>query len=389
MIKVILKKNREKPVRQRHPWIFSGAIDKVEGAIERGCPCAVYAFGREYLGEGYFNPDSSIAVRMTLFGKGAFDDAALIERIKTAVAARKEILDNRTTVFRLVNSEGDFLPGLIVDRYAEGLCVQILTAGMERRRTALVKALVEFCQPAFIYERSDAEARQQEGLEPAEGCLYGESPGPLVVAENGLKFEVDPAHGQKTGFYSDQRVNRALLASYAADRAVCDCFCYSGGFTCNALAGGARTVLAVDASGPAIETAGRNVSLNGFDAGRCSFQTADVFGFLRSPGRTFDCIILDPPKFARHQADVEKAARGYKDINLLAMRNMAPGGLLFTFSCSQAIDRKLFRQIAFAAATDSGRSVQVLHTLSQPADHPVDIAHLEGEYLKGLVLRII
>jgi 23S rRNA (cytosine1962-C5)-methyltransferase len=387
MLKIILKKNREKPVRQRHPWIFSGAIDKVEGSIERGCPCGVYASGGEYLGEGYCNPDSSIAVRILVFGKGTFDDNLFIERIKTALAARNTILDERTTVCRLVNSEGDFLPGLIVDRYGPGLCIQILTAGMERHRTVIVKALVEFCQPAFVYERSDADARQQEGLEAAEGCLYGVLPGPILIAENGLKFEVDLAQGQKTGFYSDQRVNRALLSSYAANRSVCDCFCYTGGFTCNALAGGARSVMAVDASGPAIETARRNAGLNGFAPDRCSFQIADVFGFLRDPGRTFDCIVLDPPKFARHQADVEKAARGYKDINLLAMRNLAPGGLLFTFSCSQAIDRKLFRQIVFAAATDSGRSAAVLHTLSQPADHPVNIAHLEGEYLKGVVVR--
>ncbi|MDR2693267.1 MAG: class I SAM-dependent rRNA methyltransferase [Chitinispirillales bacterium] len=432
-----LKPGKDKPVRNGHPWIFSGAVARVDGEINL-CDrlCTVYNANGERLGIGYYNDKSTIRVRMlsvdtaddTAVNTAVNTDKGLSKRsggksVPLSVSTRpalpltftandlrnrvRQSIDTRkrngalteyanggnTDSCRLVNSEGDFLPGLIVDKYGPGLCIQIGTAGMECWRGAIIDALLDIVNPAFIYERSDTASREREGLSVSEGLIAGALPETLVITENGVRYRADLRDGQKTGFFFDQRENRALLRRYAAGRNVCDCFSYSGGFAINAALGGAASVVAVDSSEDAGACLSENARLNGV-SGAVRFLKSDAFAFLRRlcPGggddAPIDLLILDPPKFARHHGDVDRAARGYKDINLAALRALAPGGLLFTFSCSGAVDPYLFRQIVFGAAADARRGVQILHVLTAGPDHPVSIAHLEGEYLKGLVLRV-
>jgi 23S rRNA (cytosine1962-C5)-methyltransferase len=324
---------------------------------------------------------------MLSWGDDPFSRKVLSERIRHAVACRYQLLDTTTDSCRLINSEGDFLPGLIVDRFSDGLVLQILTAGMERMRNDIAEELVRWCTPHFIFERSDSDARKREGLRPSDGTVYGTPPPTVTILENGLRYSVDIAKGQKTGFFFDQRENRKLLRLYTDGKRVADCFSYNGGFSLNALAGGAQHVTAVDQSVAALELLERNVINNGFEAGLVVTVNADVFSWLRETEGHYDCVILDPPKFARHPGETARASRGYKDINLMACRKITPGGIIFTFSCSHAVDGRLFRQIVFGAAADSGRRFQLLHTLSAGPDHPVNLAHREGEYLKGLALR--
>ncbi len=385
---VHLKKGRERSVIQGNPWIFSGSIARISGdAPFPGTACAVLAASGAPLGYGYYNSNSAITVRMLTRTAEPYSARSLRRAILHAVALRNDLLSEETDSCRLINSEGDFLPGLIVDNYGSGCVIQILTAGMEQMREEIIASLVEACSPAFIYERSDLDSRVREGIGESEGCRYGTVPEDPVIRENGLRFTVDIARGQKTGYFFDQRDNRRLLRGYAADRRVCDCFSYNGPFTLNALAGGARSVTAIDQSAPALDLLQQNCKENNFTTDKLEVRNADAFRYLREMNGQFDCIILDPPKFAKHPGEVERASRGYKDINLLACRNIAPGGIIFTFSCSHAVDVKLFRQIVFAAAADSGRRFQLLHQLTAGVDHPVNLAHREGEYLKGLVLR--
>jgi len=388
MVRITLKRGKDKPIRMGHPWVFSGAVARYDGEAEAGEPCIVLDAGGGMLGYGYCNPRSSIAVRMLTRGDVPFDEALLCRRIEAALAERRDIAGDATNAYRCINSEGDFLPGLVVDRYAEGLCMQILTAGMERYRAAISSCLLKLLAPSFIYERSDGEQRMREGLEKRKMLLSGIMPEKLIVRENGLRFAADLAEGQKTGMFLDQRENRMLVRRYAAGRRMADCFAYAGGFSVNALAAGAISAVAVDSSQRGLALARENRRLNGFGARDEDFIESDVFSFLRESSAAYSLIVIDPPKFAKHDRDVHQACRGYKDINLLAMRRCAAGGVIFTFSCSQAVDAKLFRQVVFAAAADSGRAVQVLHVLSQPPDHPANAAHKEGEYLKGLVLRV-
>ncbi|HEX3018762.1 MAG TPA: class I SAM-dependent rRNA methyltransferase, partial [Chitinispirillaceae bacterium] len=319
----------------------------------------------------------------------SFSVSELHKRIISAIDNRKSLISQSNNCCRLINTEGDFLPGLIVDKYGPGLVIQILTAGMERFRQDILKALSDYAKPLFIYERSDTESRTREGLNAAQGLLYGNISEKILLTESGLNFEVDIISGQKTGFFFDQRPNRQLLRSYASGRRICDCFSYSAAFSVNALAADAMQVDSVDISKNAIKWAENNIEINGFDKQKVNFITADVFKFLRETEKKYDLIILDPPKFAKHPGEVQRASRGYKDINLLAIKKIEAGGIIFTFSCSNAIDPYLFRQIVFAAAADAGRPVQILHSLSAGPDHPVNIAHREGEYLKGLVLRVL
>jgi 23S rRNA (cytosine1962-C5)-methyltransferase len=290
---------------------------------------------------------------------------------------------------RLVHGESDGLPGLVVDRYADWLVVQILSAGPERWRDVLVSQLVELTGLGSIYERSDVDVRSLEGLAVRSGVLQGEPPqGPLVIHEHGLKFRVDIISGQKTGFYIDQRRSRGRLMDFAAGRDVLNCFCYTGGFSLAALAGGARSVLSVDSSAEALRLAGENLELNGYAGPQAQFLEADVFQALRSfrdAARSFDLIILDPPKFAPTAAQAERAARGYKDINLLAFKLLRPGGLLFTFSCSGGITAEFFQKIVAGAALDARADAMILEHLEQAPDHPVALYFPEGTYLKGLV----
>lgn len=387
MFDVYLRKNREKNIRRGNPWVFSGSIARISGTGTAGSQCAVYTSDGTLAGYGYYNRESAITIRMLTWGEEPFSNGLLSTRIRRAIARREPLLGSITDSCRLINSEGDFLPGLIVDRFADGLVLQILTAGMEQMRNNIIDVLIRSCTPRFIFERSDTEARKREGLSPSEGTIHGTAPPQATILENGLRYVVDIAEGQKTGFFFDQRENRKLLQGYTAGKRVADCFCYSGSFSVNALAGGARSVTAVDRSPAALELLERNVVNNGFNTDTITTIKADVFSWLRETDSDFDCIVLDPPKFARHPGETERASRGYKDINLLACRKVAPGGMIFTFSCSHAVDSRLFRQIVFGAAADSGRRFQLLHSLSAGPDHPVNLAHREGEYLKGLVLR--
>jgi 23S rRNA (cytosine1962-C5)-methyltransferase len=308
-----------------------------------------------------------------------------------AIDLRKHLFTSKdTTAYRLINSEGDFLPGLIVDYYDRSLCIQILTAGLELFRETIVNHLIKVIAPVCIYERSDNESRTREGLTSQSGLLYGALPEEIFFKENNLLFGMDLAHSQKTGFFLDQRENRRLVQNYAQNAAVCDCFAYTGGFSVYALAAGASSVHTVDNSKNAVERAKQNVRLNNLPVNDGHFIVDDIFSYLRTTQSSYDLIILDHPKFAKHPGEVQRAARGYKDINLLAIKKTASaGGIIFTFSCSNAVDIQLFRQIVFAAAADSGRSVQVVHMLSVGPDHPVNLAHREGNYLKGLVLRVL
>jgi 23S rRNA (cytosine1962-C5)-methyltransferase len=386
---IVLKKGREKPVRMGHPWIFSGSIGQVQGKTVPGCLCKVQDTSGTVLGYGYYNTTSTISVRMLSNAKTPFTSEALQQRISDAIERRRSILNDQTDSCRLINSEGDFIPGLIVDKVNRGLVVQLLTCGIEQFRSIIVASLEKCCSPEFIFERSDTESRKREGLAEQEGLLFGNVPADLAIKENDLYFTVDISGGQKTGYFFDQRINRHLLREYTPGKSVCDCFSYSGGFSVNALYAGASHVDVVDISRNAVSWAKKNIEHNISEPSRANYICSDVFNYLREITTPYDCIICDPPKFAKHPGEVERAARGYKDINLCALKKLNKNGILFTFSCSQAIDMKLFRQIVFSAAADSGRSIQLLHTLTAGPDHPVNIAHIEGEYLKGLVLRVV
>ena len=388
---LVLKPGREKSVLRRHPWIFSGAVARVEGDPFPGATVNVVSSDGKFLGRAAYSPSSQIRARLWTFDPAEQVDADFFRRrILSAINARHTLqLDDQTDAYRLVNAESDGLPGLIVDRYAAVLVLQSLTAGSEYWKDILANLLLEITGLKDIYERSEAEVRELEGLPPKVGTLRGTLDSYQVpILENNLKFTVNIETGHKTGFYLDQRLNHLRVRRLAEGKDVLDCFCYTGGFTVNALAGGAKSVLSVDASAEALALCGENIALNGLDAARHSSTEGDVFQLLRKfrdENRSFDLVILDPPKFAPTAALAEKAARGYKDINRLAFKLLRPGGLLFTFSCSGGVDASLFQKIVASAALDAGVQAQILEHLSQAADHPVLIHFPEGAYLKGLV----
>ncbi|MBI5919325.1 MAG: class I SAM-dependent methyltransferase [Nitrosomonadales bacterium] len=420
---LILKAGREKSLQRRHPWIFSGAIERIEGAPLSGDTVAVCDIAGNFLAWAAYNPASQMSARVWSWDEKETIDAAFFrKKIGNALAARaalfpplpsgegwgEELADltssltaspspegrgeaTTSTGCRLIHGESDGLPGLIVDRYDNVLVMQLGSAGAERWREACANALWELCQPACIYERSDSDGRELEGLPKRCGIVRGALPESLEVVEHGIRFAVDVAAGQKTGFYLDQRDNRALTGGLAAGREVLNCFCYTGGFSLYALRGGAKSVLSMDASEEALQLARGNVALNGLDESKAEWQCADVFAALRKlrdQNRKFDLIILDPPKFAPTAAFAEKAARGYKDINLLGFKLLRPGGLLFTYSCSGGISEDLFQKIIAGAALDAGVDAQIVHQLHASADHPILLSFPEGAYLKGLVLRV-
>jgi len=390
---ILLKAGREKSLLRRHPWIFSGAIERVDGAPVSGDTLPVRDAAGNFLAWAAYNPDSQISARVWSFSETEKVDAEFFRgRIADALAARNELnLARNSNGMRLIHAESDGLPGLIVDQYGDVLVMQIGSAGAERWRDICADMLQECCKPACIYERSDSDSRALEGLEPRNGVLRGTLPDNVEVVENGLRFRVDVAAGQKTGFYLDQRDNRALTGTLAHDKDVLNCFCYTGGFSLYALRGAAKSVLSIDASGEALRIAAENLANNGLDPSRAEWLEADVFQALRTlrdQNRKFDLIILDPPKFAPTAAFAEKAARGYKDINLLAFKLLRPGGLLFTYSCSGGISEDLFQKIVAGAALDAGVDAQIVHYLHASADHPVLLSFPEGAYLKGLVLRV-
>ncbi|RLC91620.1 MAG: 23S rRNA (cytosine(1962)-C(5))-methyltransferase RlmI [Chloroflexi bacterium] len=391
---VVLKRNRARPVLQRHPWIFSGAIERIEGEVSEGNVVEVRDAGRNWLARGYLNRRSQIAVRLLTWQQDEpVDRAFWRRRLARAVAARQTLADDpTTTAYRLVHAESDYLPGLVVDRYSEWLVVQFLTLGVERWRDEIVATLVDLLAPRGIYERSDVEARTKEGLEQRTGSLWGEEPPELIeVLENGHRFLVDIRRGHKTGFYLDQRENRGRLPAFCNEAEVLDVFAYSGAFGVHAAAGGAAQVTLVESSAPALDLAQRNFALNGFEHRSVEYVEGDVFSVLRgyrAQGRKFDVVVLDPPKFARSEREVKRAARAYKDVNLLAFQLLRPGGVLFTCSCSGAVSADLFQKIVFGAAVDAERDAQIVGHLAQGSDHPVALTFPEGAYLKGLICRV-
>ncbi|MCL4561066.1 MAG: class I SAM-dependent methyltransferase [Chloroflexi bacterium] len=394
MANLILKPGREKSVLHRHPWIFSSAVLRMEGDPEEGETLCVMDSHNKALGWAAFSPHSQIRARMWSWNPDeSIDQEFLKRRLATAIALRRAVIPaQETDALRLVHAESDGLPGIIVDRYADTLVLQLLTAGAERWREDLANLLIELTGLAQIYERSDVDVRRLEGLPERVGPLRGEIPHERVmVQENDLKFWVDVIRGHKTGFYLDQRPNRQRLRLLAYGRTVLNCFSYTGAFAAFALAGGASSVLSVDSSTEALKLGIENVAVNGFPAERAEWMEGDVFQVLRSfrdERRSFDLIILDPPKFAPTIAQAEKAARGYKDINLLAFKLLRPGGLLFTFSCSGGISMELFQKIVAGAALDAGVEARIVERLGQGPDHPVALNFPEGQYLKGLICAI-
>jgi 23S rRNA (cytosine1962-C5)-methyltransferase len=394
-ITVVLKRNRAKPVLQRHPWVFSGAIQRVEGEVADGDVVEVRDAGGNWLARGTLNRRSQIVVRLLTWRQDEPVDLAFWRRrLEQAIAARQALADDlTTTACRLVHAESDYLPGLIVDRYGEWLVVQFLTLGVERWKELLVDLLVTLVDGVRgVYERSDVDVRAKEGLPQRTGPLWGEEPPELVeVLENGHRFLVDVRQGHKTGFYLDQRENRARLPAFCDGAEVLDVFAYTGGFGVYAMGGGASQVTLVESSAPALDLARRNLALNGLDRRGAEYVEGDVFSVLRgyrAQGRLFDVAVLDPPKFAHSERDVERAARAYKDVNLLAFRLLRPGGVVFTFSCSGAVSADLFQKIVFGAAVDAERDAQIVGYLAQGADHPVALTFPQGAYLKGLICRL-
>jgi 23S rRNA (cytosine1962-C5)-methyltransferase len=388
---LILKPGRDKSLLRRHPWVFSGAIARVDGNPASGATVDLLAADGQFLARAAYSPSSQIRARIWTFDPSEQVDPDFFRRrIKIAVTSRASWLDQGdTNAFRLIHAESDGLPGLIVDRYQDTLVLQSLTAGSEYWKETLATLLLEVTGLTTIFERSDADVRELEGLVPCVGSLRGtHGPQPIIITENGLKFQVNVETGHKTGFYLDQRLNRRRLRELAGGRSLLDCFCYSGGFTVNALAGGAVSVLAVDASADALAMCRENCSLNDLPMERLTTLEGDVFQLLRKfrdEARSFDLIILDPPKFAPTAAQAEKAARGYKDINLLAFKLLRLNGILVTFSCSGGIDASLFQKIIASAALDAGVEAQIVEHLSQAPDHPVALNFPEGAYLKGLI----
>ena len=387
---LILKPGREKSLARRHPWVFSGAVDRVEGAPEPGATVAVRAATGGFLAWAAFSPQSQIRARAW-----SFDEAESIgpeffrARIDGAVS-RRAGLERDTDALRLVHGEADGLPGVVCDRYAGRVVLQLSSAGAERWRDEIVAAVCAASGCREAYERSDLEVRSLEGLTPRTGALRGAPDGMVTIAEHGLHYRVDVAHGQKTGFYLDQRANRRTIGALAAGRDVLNAFCYSGGFSLAALAGGAASVLSIDSSAAALELARENLVLNGLDAACAEWREADVFQCLRelrNAGRAFGLVVLDPPKFAPTAAHAERAARAYKDVNLLALKLLRPGGLLATFSCSGGVSADLFQKIVAGAAADAGADAELVERFHADRDHPVLMSFPEGEYLKGLLLR--
>jgi 23S rRNA (cytosine1962-C5)-methyltransferase len=392
MTKLILKPGREKSLKRRHPWVFSGGIARLEGEARSGDTVAVHSGHGEFLAWAAYNPASQISARVWSWEEQEKIDAAFFERrIRAAMAARVHPTIPADAC-RLVYGEADGLPGVIVDRYGDTLVAQLATAGAERWREEIADALLRVTGAARVYERSDVDVRELEGLPPRVGVLRGEEPPETIeIGEHSVRFLVDVRHGHKTGFYLDQRTNRHIVGKLARDKEMLNCFCYTGGFSLHALAEGVRHVTSIDSSGEALAWGRRQAALNGFDLSRAAWMEADVFKALRGlrdQGKSFDLIVLDPPKFAPTAAHAEKAARGYKDINLLAFKLLRPGGLLATFSCSGGIGDDLFQKIVAGAALDAGVDAQILRRLAQAPDHPVLLSFPESAYLKGLVCRV-
>jgi 23S rRNA (cytosine1962-C5)-methyltransferase len=389
---LVLKPGREKSIKRRHPWVFSGAVARVTGTPGSGATLQVVSSEGVALALAAYSPHSQIRARVWTWNDEAIDAGFFVRRIADAAAARTAFGIHATSdAFRLVHAESDRLPGVIVDRYADTAVVQLLSTGAERWRDALADAVFELSGIKRVWERSEAEVRELEGLEPRTGLLRGAALASApVIREHGLAFRVEIDAGHKTGFYLDQRDNRLLLRTLVHGKDVLDCFCYTGGFAINALHARARSVLGIDSSALALAAARENAALNGLQ-GEAAWTEGDVFQTLRrfrDEGRSFDVIVLDPPKFAPTAAHAERASRAYKDINLLAFKLLRPGGLLMTYSCSGGVSAELFQKIVAGAALDARVDARVEAWLHAACDHPVALSFPEGEYLKGLLCRV-
>lgn len=400
--KLLLKRGRQKSVVNRHPWIFSGAIERVAGQPEPGDIVDVVGGDGRFLARGYYNHHSQIRVRILTWDANEEIDAAFWRgRLERAIVGRAALaLEPATTAYRLVNGESDGLPGFVVDKYGDYLVIQCLTLGIDRRKEQFLALLADLLHPAGIVERSDVDVRAKEGLTEFKGLAWGEMPPPdLVVQENGIQFGVNLLGGHKTGLYLDQRANRTAVCQphFVADKEILNVFAYTGGFALYAAANGAGPIINVDSSIEALTQAEGNMALNGWPDGGSPQRPSDeyiagdafeVLRYYRDEGRQFDMVILDPPKFAHSRRDVERATRGYKDLNWLALRLLRPGGLLATFSCSGRVSADLFQKVVFGAAVDAGREAQIIQYLGQSSDHPILLTFPESAYLKGLLCRV-
>jgi 23S rRNA (cytosine1962-C5)-methyltransferase len=392
---VILKRGREKSLMRKHPWIFSGAIARVEEHPRAGETVDILTADGALLGRGAYSPTSQMTVRVWTFDpQEEITPDFFAARIARAAASRSALMGGEgPPAVRLVNAESDGLPGIIVDRYGEFLVAQFLTTGAEYWKAAVAEALSRFEGVAGVYERSDVDVREKEGLPKIAGVLAGAEPPDLIeIREGPCRFLVDVKRGHKTGFYLDQRENRAMMSEFAPGAVVLNCFSYTGGFGVAALVAGAAAVTNVDSSAPALELAARNAALNGIDESKIENVEGDAFSVMRKwrdEGRMFDVVVLDPPKFAESRANLPRASRGYKDINMLAFSLLEPGGMLFTFSCSGLMETDLFQKIVADAALDAGCEAQIVRRLGQAADHPTLLSFPESSYLKGFICTVV
>lgn len=385
--RVRLKPGREKSIQGRHPWVFSGAIEGLEGEASPGDLLKVVSHKGEFLAQGFYNPHSQIALRLLSFRKETLDADFFRQRLRQAIDFRTKMAIP-STALRLVHGDADGLPGLVLDAYGPYLVLQISSLGMNRIKPQLLEILQELLSPEGIIERSESAGLKEEGLESHKAVLSGPAEPRTTIEENGAKFAIDLLGGQKTGFFIDQRDNRKAVAEWTAGKRLLNCFSYTGGFSVLAALAGAQTT-SVEISEPAQTLARENFKLNGLDPEQHQFITANVFDYLRQLEPSYEMIVLDPPAFVKNKNHLKQACRAYQDINRIAMRQSLPDGLLLTCSCSHYLDWDLFQKILFSAATESGRQVQILQRLGQPLDHPVSLFHPEGEYLKAFLLRVI
>lgn len=394
MITIQLKPKKEESLLRFHPWIFSGAIQRIEGKPTEGDLVEVLDSNRNFLAIGHYQI-GSIAVRVVSFDKVAIDDAFWAKKIRNAYAMRQSlglVVPEHNNTYRLIHGEGDLLPGLIVDVYRDTAVMQAHSVGMHETREIIARAIAAHVPEVNnVYYKSETTLPYKADITPEDGYLIGAETSELTASENGLQFHVDWLRGQKTGFFVDQRENRSLLERYSAGKSVLNMFCYTGGFSVYALRGGAQVVHSVDSSAKAIDLTDKNVELNFPNDTRHESFAVDAFKYLNNLHtleQQYDLIILDPPAFAKHREALRNALKGYKRLNAKAFEQIKPGGIVFTFSCSQVVTKEQFRLAVFSAAAESKRNVRILHQLSQPADHPINIYHPEGEYLKGLVLWV-
>lgn len=384
--RILLKKGRDKIVRQRHPWVFSGAIQTVERDPQPGEIVSVFNAGGDFLAQGFYNPNSQIQLRLLTDQKVTIDSDFFRERLRQAIAFRDQEVPYQAR--RLVHAEADGLPGLVVDQYGDCLSLQFSALGMSLQRERILEILQDELQPRLIVERSESPSLKLEGMQPFKGIVAGSGEAYTEIVENGARFAIDLLEGQKTGFFVDQRDSRALIGKLAAGKRLLNCFSYSGGFSLLAALQGATTT-SVEISAAAQDLARQNFSLNGIDLTNHRFETANVFDYLRELDSQYDVMVLDPPAFMKRQKDLQKGSRAYQDINRLAIKQSLPNGLILSCSCSHYLSWDLFQKVVFSAALEAGRSVQIVQRLGQPLDHPVSLFHPEGEYLKAFLLRVL